>query len=200
MSITEQFINERGILFEIERNGRRVSQEKALQGEDAETSKMYFRFLPNADIEVGDWVIGFSNRRFYVTDIVPCSAFGKHTELRVYYQTSAEYNSKTEPPSVSFHIENATNSMIGTQSNFTVNINGSIQEAREQINSSNSKDKEELLEFINLLEEISKNQEPIKQGLLSKFSSVIQRNSWIASPISSIVLNLLLTQVHKALP
>ena len=77
-----------------------------------------------------------------------------------------------------------------------MNITSSIQEARERINSSDSDDKEDLKQIINLLEMVVNNQVPAQGGLLSKFSSVIQRNAWISSPISSIVLNWLITQVH----
>jgi len=92
-------------------------------------------------------------------------------------------------PNNIFNIENATNSVIGTQSNVTLNINNVIQEAKEQINSNNSSDKAELQEIINLLEMVIDNQIPVKKGLLSKFSDIIQRNSWITSPIASILIN-----------
>ncbi len=91
-----------------------------------------------------------------------------------------------------FNIENATNSVIGTQTHVTLNINDVIQKTREQINSSNSTDKEELQEIINLLEQVVNNQTPVKKGLLSKFSNAIQKNSWITSPITSIMLNWLM--------
>ena len=200
MTQTEVFINERGVAFKIERNGQIVSESKGLLSLEENSSRKIIRFFHNSDVKSGDWVISPANERFYIVDTITQYAFNMASELRVYYQTLTEYNSKTEAPSVSFHIENATNSMIGTQSNFTMNINGSIQEAREQINSSNSSDKEELLQIIELLEQISNNQVPIKQGILSKFSAVIQRNSWITSPIASIALNLLLTQARTVLP
>lgn len=92
-----------------------------------------------------------------------------------------------------FNIENATNSVIGTQSNVTLNINSEIQETRKQIDSSNSDDKAELYQIINLLEMLITEQVPAKKGLFSNFSSVIQRNSWITSPIMSIFLKWLIT-------
>ncbi len=91
-----------------------------------------------------------------------------------------------------FKIKNATNSVIGTQSNVTMNIGDTIQKTREQIDSSNSPDKEELQEIINLLEKVIKGQTPVKKGLFSKFSDAIQKNSWITSPVTSILLNWLM--------
>lgn len=96
------------------------------------------------------------------------------------------------PTSNVFNIQNATNSIIGTQSNVTMNIGDTIKKTREQINSSSSTDKEELQEIINLLEKVVNGQTPVKKGLLSKFSDAIQKNSWITSPITSILLNWLM--------
>lgn len=200
MSITEQFISDHGVIFKIERNGQIMSELKALQSLEENTSKKILRFFHDSDVKSGDWAISPANERLYIADAITQYAFGMASELRAYYQTTNEYNSKPETASISFHIENATNSIIGTQSHFTMNINGSIQKAREQISSSDSADKEELQQIIDLLEQISESQAPIKQGILSRFSSVIQRNAWIASPIASIALNLLLTQAHTVLP
>lgn len=88
-----------------------------------------------------------------------------------------------------FHIQNATNSVIGTQANVVMNISTAIQETRKQIDSSNSDDKAELHQIINLLEMITNDQLPAQKGVLSKFSATIQKNSWITSPIMSILLN-----------
>lgn len=105
-----------------------------------------------------------------------------------------DFKSPSEIPTGNvFNIENATNSVIGTQANVTMNIEHSIQEAKEQINSSTSEDKEELHQIISLLEMVVNNQIPAQKGLLSKFSATIQRNSWIASPITSIFLKWLTT-------
>ena len=88
-----------------------------------------------------------------------------------------------------FHIENASNSVIGTQSHVTLHINDAVQQAGEQINSSNSNEKEELQKIIDILEKVVTNQLPAKKGLLSNSLNLIQKNSWIASPITSILLN-----------
>lgn len=196
MSITDQFINDRGVIFKIERNGKIISELKGLLSVEKNSGKKIVSFFSGSDVRNDDWIISPANERLYVTDVVTQYAFGEASELRAYYQTAAEHSVKVEIPSVSFHVENATNSVIGTQSNFTMNINGSIQEARKRIDESNSNDKEELHQIINLLEKISESKSPVQQGILSKFASAIQRNSWITSPISSIVLNLLLNQVH----
>lgn len=196
----QQFINERGIMFKVERNGSIVSELKGLPNHEKSTSRQYIGFMPDSDVQAGDWLINPANERLYVLDTITNFFLQQKSQLKAYYQTVAEHNTKTEQATTIFNIENPTNSVIGTQTNVTVNIDNSIHEAKEQVNSSDSEDKEELQQIISLLEMVVNNQVPAQKGLLSKFTSVIQRNSWIASPISSILLNWLLSQAPSVLP
>ncbi len=200
MTPAQQFINNRGIMFKVERNGSIVSELKGLPNHEKSTSRKYIGFMPDSDIQTGDWLINPTNEKFYVSDIVTDFFLQQKSQLKAYCQTITEYNAKAEKAPAIFNIENATNSVIGMQSTVTLNINSSIQEAKEQIASSDSGDKEELQQIISLLEMVVNNQVPAQKGLLSKFVSVIQRNSWISSPISSILLNWLLTQAPSVLP
>lgn len=200
MTPAQQFINDRGIIFKIERNGSIVSELKGLPNHEKSTSRKYIGFMPDSDIQTNDWLINPVNERFYVSDTVTVFFFQQKSQLKVYYQTVSEYNAKTEKATAIFNIENATNSVIGMQSTVTMNINHSIQEAKEKIETSNSKDKEELKQIISLLEMVVNNQVPAQKGLLSKFSAVMERNSWITGSVSSILLNWLLAQGPSILP
>ena len=200
MTPAQQFINDRGIMFKVERNGSVVSELKGLPNHEKSTSRKYIGFMPDSDVQTEDWLINPANERLYVSDTIVDFFLQQKSQLKAYYQTAVEHNAKIETATTIFNIENATNSVIGTQANVTMNIEHSIQEAKEQINSSTSEDKEELQQIISLLEMVVNNQIPAQKGLLSKFTSVIQKNSWIASPISSILLNWLLTQAPSVLP
>ena len=200
MTPAQQFINDRGIMFKVERDGSIVSELKGLPNHEKSTSRRYIGFIPDSDVRAGDWLVNPANERLYVSDSITDFFLQQKNQLKAYYQTVAEHNAKTEKASAIFNIGNATNSVIGMQSAVTMNINSSIQEAKEQIASSDSDDKDELQQIISLLEMVVNNQVPAQKGLLSKFTSVIQRNSWIASPISSILLNWLLTQAPSVLP
>lgn len=195
MSPAQQFINDRGIIFQIERNGTIISELKGLPNCEKSTSKKYVGFMPDSDIQIGDWIINPAQDRLYISDIITDFFLGSKNQIKAYYQTGAEYSAKEKATNI-FNIGTASNSVIGTQSNVTMNIAGSIQEAKEKIDSSNSNDKEELIQIISLLEMIVNNQIPAQKGLLSKFSAVMERNSWITGTISSILLNWLLSQVH----
>lgn len=89
-----------------------------------------------------------------------------------------------------FNFENMTinNAIIGSQSSAVLNVGDSLQDIWDKIESSNSDDKAELRQIISLLEMIVQDQVPAKKGLFSKFSAVMERNSWITSSISSILL------------
>lgn len=200
MTPAQQFINTHGIKFKVERNGSVISELKGLPNHEKSTSQKYIGFMPDSDVQSDDWLINPANERLYVTDTVTDFFHQQKSQLKAYYQTVTEHNAKPERATAIFNIENATNSVIGMQSTVTMNINSSIQEAKEQIASSNSNDKEELQQIISLLEMVVNNQVPAQKGLLSKFASVIQKNSWITSPISSILLNWLLTQAPSVFP
>lgn len=195
MSPAQQFINDRGIIFQVERNGTIISELKGLQNQEKTTSKKYVSFMPDSDIQIGDWIINPAQDRLFIYDTITDFFLGSKSQIKAYYQTNAEYNTNEKATNI-FNIGTASNSVIGTQSNVTMNITGSIQKAKEKINSSNPNDKEELMQIISLLEMIVNNQIPAQKGLLSKFSTVMERNSWITGTISSILLNWLLSQAH----
>ena len=197
MNIAQRFIEQHGITFQIERNGEVISQALGLPNHESATSKAYIGMLESADVNTGDWLINPKNERFLVEDKVSDYAHGEFQQYKLFYLTESEYVQKvTMQKQLTFNIGTANNSVIGTQSTVTLNINSSIQSAREQIATSNSNDKEELQQIVALLEMVVTNQVPAQKGLLSKFSAVMERNSWITGTVSSILLNWLLTQVH----
>ena len=67
--------------------------------------------------------------------------------------------------------------------------------AKKEIEASNSPDKEDLDKIISLLEMIVNNQLSPQKGLFSKFSSVMERNSWITGTITSTLLGWLTSQI-----
>ena len=200
MTPAQQFINDRGIVFKVERNGSIMSELKGLPNHEKSTSRKYIGFMPGSDVQAGDWIINPANERLYISDTVTDFFLQEKNQLKAYYLTAMEHNAKAEKATAIFNIGNATNSVIGMQSTITMNINSSIQEAKRQIASSDSNDKEELQQIISLLEMVVNNQVPAQKGLFSKFSAVMERNSWRTGTISSVLLNWLLTQAPSVLP
>ncbi len=197
MNIAEQFIERHGITFQIERNGQIVSHAQGLPNHESATAKAYIGMLKDADVNSGDWLINPENERFYVEDKVSDFAFGEFQQYKLFYLTESEYKHKnTAQDHLTFNIGTANNSVIGTQSVVTINIDSAIKDAKEKIASSNSNDKEELQQIISLLEMVVNNQVPPQKGLFSKFSAVMERNSWITGSISSALLGWLTSQIH----
>lgn len=196
MTPAQEFINDFGIIFRVVRNGINLFELKGRPTCNKETKRNYISFMPDSDIKPGDWILNPKNEKLYVQDTITSYFFGEASELQAYFQTDTEYKSNTESNTNIFNINTATNSIIGTQANVTMNINNSIQDIIELINASNSNDKDELCKIIKILESAFNEQIPIKKGMLSKFSDVMERNSWITGSISSLILNWMLSQIH----
>ena len=197
MTPAQRLINNQGILFKIERNGSVISELKGTQNYEPSTSKRFVGFMPGSDVQPGDRLINPANERLFVYDTLTDFLNNKMNQLKAYYQTEAEYNSKTNADAkYMFNIGSANNSVIGTQNTVTMNPNSSLQQIRERINSSNSETRDELQQIIPLLEMIINNQVPVQKGLLLKLADAVQKNSWIAGPMASIILDWLLAQFH----
>lgn len=97
----------------------------------------------------------------------------------------------THPTQV-FNIQQVSNSAFGNAG--TVAIDNSISSLREQIESSNSLDKEDLQKITNILEMIKADEIPPKKGLLSRFSDVLERNGWYKPHVAGIILTWLMSQ------
>lgn len=195
MTPAQTFIKDRGIIFKVERNGAIILEAKGLPNHEKATSRKYISFMPGTNVKNGDWLINPANERLYVKDTMTSYFSGKESDLKAYYQTSAEYQSESNNASNIFNIGTAYGSVIGSQSNVVLNYNDSIQNIKDQIESSNSEDKEELQQIVSLLEMIVNDKVAPQKGLLSKFSAVMERNSWITGSIASALLNWLTTQV-----
>ena len=197
MNIAKQFITTRGIEFRIERNGEFISTALGLPNHETATQKPYIGMLKDVDVNIGDWLINPVNDRFLVEDKVSDFAFGEFQQYKLFYLTEAQAKKQSDTSSSTiFNIGTATGSVIGTQSVVNMNYQTTMKELREQISSNNSPDKEQLDKLISMLEMITNGDVPVQKGLLSKFSEVMERNSWITGSIASTLLSWLTTQIH----
>ena len=188
-------LKQMGQLFKIERNGEIINSLKGLINRENDTKRDYVGFMPGSDVKAGDWIINPVNERFYIEETITELDRMSPLELRAFTISESKFNSRQNTP-VSFHVQNAYGSVIGTQSVVNMNYNDSIKASKEHIANSNSADKAELEQIINLLEMIINNQVPLQKGIFSKFSAVMERNSWITGSISSALLGWLTTQIH----
>lgn len=187
-------LESRGIMYDIFRNGEQIHSLKGLPNHEKVSHVSYIGFLPDSDIKTGDILDNRFHEKFIVTDTQLGFFHGEPGQLKVYYQTESEAI-RPEKSSVTYNIGNAYGSVIGSQSVVNMNYNDSIQSAKQQISESSSPDKEDLTKLINLLEMVVNDRVPVHKGIFSKFSAVMERNSWITSSISSVLLNWLTSQI-----
>ena len=124
MQRINNFINRNGITYSVERNGDVISEQKGLINTKQSTGKRYIGFYPDADIQIGDFVINPYGDRYYVLNREVQTFTGRPYQLNCYIISATEYEDSKNSTSAIFHIENAYGSVIGTQANVTLNYNG----------------------------------------------------------------------------
>ena len=189
----DRFMEMGGQKVSIERSGSIIAEYQGLPNHD-KRGKKYFAFYPGSDVAERDWIIDSAGKRYYVEDAETDIIHGSPFQLKAYTLTETEVRKSNSSPAT-FNIEYANNSVIGTQNYAVVNCNDCISQMRDQIAATNSSDKNELTEIVDLLERILANQTPPQKGLFSRFSAVMERNSWISGTMASSLLSWLLTNV-----
>lgn len=192
MADLDFWLQQNGLSYVVKRNGL---TQLGLHNTEKNTGRKYIGFTPGTDIHPGDSLTNPVGETFYIVDVQTQFIHQEPYQLKAYYRTKFDEERYAQPSSPIFNIENAYGSVIGTQHTVTFNYKDSLQTAKMQIESSNSPDKEELQHIISLLEMIVNNQLPPQKGLLSKFSSVLERNSWITGSIASTLLGWLTSQI-----
>lgn len=192
----EFFLQRNGISYSIERNGALIHRSlTGVPNTETSSGKKFIGFMPGTDIQQNDILTNPAGEVIYITDTQTQFIHQEQYQLKAYYQTKYEKAYNTQSNSPVFNIGTAYGSVIGTQQSVTVNYKDSLRATKKQIEDSDSPDKEELQQIISLLEMIVNNQLPPQKGLLSKFSAVLERNSWITSPIASVLINWLTSQI-----
>ncbi|MGN2347292.1 hypothetical protein ACTFH7_02065 [Clostridium cagae] len=93
---------------------------------------------------------------------------------------------------INFNIQNADNSIIGTQSTATINNSSNLDDLKQLIEQNAYEDKEDLKQLIDTLKTITENNMPVSKGTLAKFSEAFEKHSWIAGSIASTLLGWLI--------
>ena len=196
MPSLEFFLQRNGISYSIERNGALIHRSlTGVPNTETSSGKKFIGFMPGTDIQQNDILTNPAGEVIYITDTQTQFIHQEQYQLKAYYQTKYEKAYNTQSNSPVFNIGTAYGSVIGTQQSVTVNYKDSLRATKKQIEDSDSPDKEELQQIISLLEMIVNNQLPPQKGLLSKFSAVLERNSWITSPIASVLISWLTSQI-----
>lgn len=79
-------------------------------------------------------------------------------------------------------------SIIGTQERAEITANVNFGNIEQRIETEGGEDKEELYEVLAEIRRVVEQDDQLDRGALTKFSSVMQRRSWITAPIASMLL------------
>lgn len=193
--IFDFFLQMNGQKFQVERNGNILSTYDGLVNTSSDNTP-YIGFQPTVDIQRGDWLINPAGERFYVKDKKTHFVSGKADEIEIFYDTEAQHESSTKQKSSNvYNIGTANNSVFGDYNHLSISYNDSLSDLKATVKNSDSPDKDELLKIVSLLEMIVNNDVPASKGIFSKFSDVMERNSWITGSIMSTILGWLVSHI-----
>lgn len=174
----DEILQESGFLYKIERNGEII---KEVLGKPY---KADIRLSLNTSVERGDILIDKYGERHKVKD--SHITYLKGTPRRT---TVVIEQPSTPTKQVLYNFNGSImNTSIGENATTNVYYEYDVEGLKAEVEKLGGDDKPELQEIITLLEAIRNNTTPVKSGMLSKFSKVIQRNSWITAPIVSTLL------------
>lgn len=94
-------------------------------------------------------------------------------------------------PSLHFSVENNYGA-VGTNTNITINNSFDfdlLDKLITQNSSAGSTDRQELEDLKALLQSIQNQQAPVEKGALAKFSGLMEKHSWLSSPIASFLIS-----------
>ena len=194
-NIFDTFLEMGGQKFDVERNDVIIATYDVLTNTSSSGEK-YIGFHPTCDIQCGDWLINSVGERFYVRDKKTDYVAREPNQLKIYYDTEAQYKiNKNQTSSTVYNIGTANSSVFGNHNNFSISYNESLSNLKNEVQNSDSTDKEELQEIVQLLEMIVNNKVPASKGIFSKFSEIMERNSWITGSVMSTILSWLTSHI-----
>lgn len=177
----EYFLNQHGVDYLVVRDGI----PHTLRGLPSTREKNCIKFLPDSDINIGDELVNPAGERLFVIDVR--TVFGGASHISAYCQTEHDRTSQQQVSNV-FHIGNAYNSVIGTDNTSTFNFGVSLCELEALAASKGGADREDIQQIISLLKEVLCENRTPEKGMLSKFSNLMERHSWLSSSLASLVL------------
>ena len=192
-----QWLSQKGVSITIKRNNAIICETLGLFNHEKSNGSLFIGFMPEIDVAVGDYLITANGEIFHAKDMKRQFINQRPYQLKVYVYTHEEYSQQKNANSqVTYNISNAIGSIIGNHNVNTLNYtNSSIAEMREKVSNAPLEDREELSKLIDLLEMVVEDKVPASKGLFSRFSAVMERNSWITSSITNAVMSWLLSRL-----
>ena len=166
---------------EISRNNNYIGTYKGLISDDEKYHFISFDIGP--EILPGDDIFcPLKNKHYIVTNADIVVIHGKQDRLDVYFQSEFIKPKTTNV----FNTYNPNSSIIGNQTNATINNGFNFEDFSRMINLYGSNDKDRLNELLSSLEECLKNDD-FSKSKLKKFSDLISKHSWLPLAISQLL-------------
>lgn len=134
--------------------------------------------------DVHGMTIGLKDRGFIKGDFSQQSAI-------MMRPLAGDPNKSTKHSTQTINVQNADNSIIGTQGTAILNQNITWQQINTEIESNANEDEEDLKYMVSYIQENLENDDPLKKGAFEKFSDLISKHGWISGPISAMILKYL---------
>ena len=181
--------------YTLQRVGQADTTVKGLPVNKASSHGETITFLPDSDVKIGDVLVNLGGDRFYVTDTRTDVINNIPMRLNVFCETEKEHARPKQKTEAVYNIQNAYGSIIGNNNNATVHYNSTVSDLRERIAAEHSddEDREAMEKVVDLLEMIVNNQIPPSKGLLSRFSDVLERHSWLSGSVAGALFSWLTT-------
>ncbi|KYG95676.1 hypothetical protein ABEW24_23800 [Paenibacillus jamilae] len=154
--------------------------------------KRFIHFFPNADIQPEDWVFSEStNEKFYIDDVIVSKDIDDNSNFSkdAYYLTESQHKKQSNSSSsVTFHISDVQNSIIGSQQNATLTNNFSDKQITDYIDKNCGPDKELMTEMLSMVNAVIENNVPVQKGTFSRFSETASKYGWLLGAVTTKLL------------
>ena len=192
----DAFFDAHGLPMKIERGGIIIGDAIGLPNHEQATGKAYIGFRPKTDIAANDVVINPAGDRYHIIG-TEASYFKKELQqIKAFYMDESEYLSRQQQSGTTYNIGVAYGSVIGTGNTATINYQSNIAELRQRVEKEEAPDREQMNKLLDLLQTVIDDQVPVQKGLFARFSSVMEKHSWISSAVASTLLTWLTQFPH----
>lgn len=192
----DAFFDAHGLPMKIERGGIIIGDAIGLPNHEQATGKAYIGFRPKTDIATNDVVINPAGDRYHIIG-TEASYFKKELQqIKAFYMDESEYLSRQQQSGTTYNIGVAYGSVIGTGNTATINYQSNIAELRQRVEKEEAPDREQMNKLLDLLQMVIDDQVPVQKGLFARFSSVMEKHSWISSAVASTLLTWLTQFPH----
>lgn len=181
-----QFLRQAGEEIEIRRNGQTIATAKGVYNR----GKKLIEFMPNTDVEVGDFLFRKSaNQLLRVMEIDACPGFeGRPFSKQAFFEPANRPSDSSPSPSVTINVGTAYGSIIGTGSGHSLTTMFNYQSVYEEIDRQGGEDAEALRKMVAEIQVLLEQQKNLPKGFLAKFGDLLKRNSWAIEAVLKAVL------------